>query len=75
MKNRLPPLVIALGFVSLFTDIASGMMVPVLPVFLTVTLGLPPPHESPCWAWIHVACIRQTQPPWEDSALRRLASR
>ena len=39
MKNRLPPLVIALGFVSLFTDIASEMMVPVLPVFLTVTLG------------------------------------
>lgn len=39
MKNRLPPIVIALGLVSLFTDIASEMMVPVLPVFLTVTLG------------------------------------
>ena len=39
MKNRLPPLIIALGFVSLFTDIASEMMVPVLPVFLSVTLG------------------------------------
>lgn len=38
-EARLPPLVIALGFVSLFTDIASEMMVPVLPVFLTVTLG------------------------------------
>ncbi len=39
MKNRLPPLIIALGFVSLFTDIANEMMVPVLPVFLSVTLG------------------------------------
>lgn len=39
MKNRLPPLIIALGFVSLFTDIASEMMVSVLPVFLSVMLG------------------------------------
>lgn len=38
--KKLPPVVIALGFVSLFTDIASDMMIPVLPVFLTATLGL-----------------------------------
>lgn len=37
--KKLPPVVFALGFVSLFTDIASDMIVPVLPVFLTVTLG------------------------------------
>jgi hypothetical protein len=39
MKNRLAPTVIAFGLVSLFTNIASEMMVPVLPVFLMVTLG------------------------------------
>ncbi len=38
--KKLPSIVIALGFVSLFTDIASDMMIPVLPVFLTATLGL-----------------------------------
>ncbi|MBI4617940.1 MAG: MFS transporter [Planctomycetes bacterium] len=34
--------VLALGFVSLLTDMASEMMVPLLPVFLTVTLGAGP---------------------------------
>ena len=33
------PNVIALGLTSLFTDISSEMIVPVLPLFLTVTLG------------------------------------
>lgn len=38
-KQRLPALVISLGFVSLFTDVATEMIVPVMPLFLTVTLG------------------------------------
>ena len=36
---RLPRAVIALGLVSLFTDLSSEMIVPLLPVFLTTTLG------------------------------------
>jgi MFS family permease len=31
--------VIALGFTSLFTDVSSEMLVPILPLFITVTLG------------------------------------
>ncbi len=31
--------VVALGFTSLFTDISSEMLVPILPLFVTVTLG------------------------------------
>lgn len=34
--------VVALGFVSLFTDIATEMVMPLLPVFLTVVLGAGP---------------------------------
>jgi len=33
------PNVIALGFTSFFTDISSEMLVPVMPLFVTVTLG------------------------------------
>lgn len=33
------PNVIALGLVSLFTDVSSEMLVPVMPLFVTVTLG------------------------------------
>lgn len=39
MSRRLPPVVIALGSVSLLTDVATEMIVPVLPIFLTGTLG------------------------------------
>ena len=35
----IPPTVIALGVVSLCTDVASEMLVPVLPLFITVALG------------------------------------
>jgi MFS family permease len=35
----LSPLVVSLGFVSLFNDIASEMIYPLLPAFLTATLG------------------------------------
>lgn len=38
-RLRLPRAVIALGLVSLFTDFSSEMIVPLLPVFLTVELG------------------------------------
>jgi MFS family permease len=31
--------VVALGFTSLFTDVSSEMLVPILPLFITVTLG------------------------------------
>ena len=37
--GRFHPNVIALGFTSFFTDISSEMLVPVLPLFITVTLG------------------------------------
>ena len=37
-SGRMPHNVIALGMTSLFTDISSEMLVPVLPLFLTVTL-------------------------------------
>jgi MFS family permease len=40
-KFRLPRNVIALGLVSLFTDISSEMLYPIMPFFLTVTLGAP----------------------------------
>ena len=36
---RLPRAVIALGLVSLFTDLSSEMIVPLLPVFLSTTIG------------------------------------
>ena len=39
MLNKIPKPVILLGFVSLFTDIASEMLYPVTPIFLTVVLG------------------------------------
>jgi len=35
----LSPLVVSLGFVSLFNDVASEMIYPLLPAFLTATLG------------------------------------
>src|SRR5436853_7480080 len=33
------PSVIALGFTALLTDISTEMLIPILPLFLTVTLG------------------------------------
>lgn len=41
-RSRLPRNVIALGLVSLFTDLSSEMIYPLLPVFLTATLGAGP---------------------------------
>jgi MFS family permease len=41
-RSRLPRTVVALGLVSLFTDMSSEMIYPLLPVFLTVTLGAGP---------------------------------
>ncbi len=40
--RRLPRTVIMLGFVSLFTDLSSEMIYPLLPVFLTNVLGAGP---------------------------------
>ncbi len=40
--TKLPPTVILLGFTSLFTDVGSEMIFPLLPVFVTVTLGASP---------------------------------
>ncbi len=42
MRRRLPPQVILLGLVSLLNDSASEMIYPLLPVFLTTTLGATP---------------------------------
>jgi MFS family permease len=39
-KPRLPRAVFVLGWVSLFTDLSSEMIVPLLPVFLTTQLGV-----------------------------------
>ncbi len=41
-RSRLPRNVVALGLVSLFTDMSSEMIYPLLPVFLTVSLGAGP---------------------------------
>jgi MFS family permease len=41
-STRLRPQVVLLGFVSLLNDSASEMIYPLLPVFLTVTLGATP---------------------------------
>jgi MFS family permease len=37
--KKIPRQVVLLGFVSLFTDIASEMLYPITPIFLTVVLG------------------------------------
>ena len=37
--KKIPKQVILLGFVSLFTDMASEMLYPVTPIFLTAVLG------------------------------------
>ncbi|GAB4373629.1 MAG: MFS transporter [Deltaproteobacteria bacterium] len=41
-RSRLPRNVVALGLVSLFTDMSSEMIYPLLPVFLTAALGAGP---------------------------------
>jgi MFS family permease len=41
MNTKIPKNVIWLGFVSLFNDIASEMIYPIIPIFLTVVLGAP----------------------------------
>ncbi len=38
-RERLPRTVVALGWVSFFTDVSSEMIVPLLPFFLTTVLG------------------------------------
>ena len=40
-RSRIPPLVWRLGWVSLCTDAASELLYPLIPIFLTVTLGAP----------------------------------
>jgi len=40
-RFRLNPIVVRLGWVSFFTDAASEMVYPLIPLFLTVTLGAP----------------------------------
>jgi len=42
LSFRLPRTVVILGFVSFFNDTASEMITPLLPVFLTLTLGAGP---------------------------------
>src|SRR5271170_5094581 len=41
-RSRLPAAVVLLGFTSLFTDVGTEMIFPLLPVFLSVTLGASP---------------------------------
>jgi MFS family permease len=42
MPRRLPRNVVVLGLVSFFTDVSSRMLYPVIPLFLTNTLGVVP---------------------------------
>ena len=42
VRNALPRTVLVLGFVSLLNDAASEMITPLLPIFLTATLGAGP---------------------------------
>ncbi len=37
--GRIPPNVVALGWTSLLTDVSTEMLTPILPLFVTVTLG------------------------------------
>jgi len=39
ITRGVPPTVVALGLVSMFTDLSSEMIYPLIPVFLTTTLG------------------------------------
>ncbi|MDD4179350.1 MAG: MFS transporter [Candidatus Margulisbacteria bacterium] len=41
MRTKIPRNVVWLGFVSLFNDVASEMIYPIVPIFLTATLGAP----------------------------------
>ena len=41
MKTPIPKNVVWLGFVSLFNDMASEMIYPIIPIFLTAVLGAP----------------------------------
>lgn len=41
MDRKLPPSVLRLGWISFFTDFASEMVYPVVPLFLTSALGAP----------------------------------
>lgn len=41
MKTKIPKNVIWLGFVSFFNDVASEMIYPIIPIFLTGVLGAP----------------------------------
>lgn len=41
MKNKVPRQVVILGLVSFFNDVASEMIYPILPIFLTSVLGAP----------------------------------
>ena len=43
-RIRLPPTVVLLGFTSLFTDVGTEMIFPLLPVFLTETLKAGPAY-------------------------------
>jgi MFS family permease len=40
-REKLSPVVVRLGWVSFFTDAATEMVYPIIPLFLTVTLGAP----------------------------------
>ncbi len=40
-REPLPPLIRQLGWVSFFTDAASELLYPLIPIFLTITLGAP----------------------------------
>ena len=41
MRKKIPRNVLFLGLVSLFNDVASEMIYPILPIFLTTVLGAP----------------------------------
>lgn len=41
MKSKISPQVYILGAVSFFNDVASEMLYPVMPIFLTQVLGAP----------------------------------
>jgi MFS family permease len=43
-RSRLPPTIVLLGFTSLFTDVGTEMIFPLLPVFLTETLRAGPTY-------------------------------
>jgi Na+/melibiose symporter-like transporter len=73
--NRIPRTVIALGVVSLLTDLSSEMIYPLLPIFLTSVLGAGAVALGliECVAESTAALLKVASGVWTDRTQRRAA--